>query len=184
MPVLSLAASVGMVAIACGGASDQDVLSASSTSSSSSSSGATASSSSGATASSSGTTSGSSSGTTTLDSGTKDASVVGPCKPETEINNEPGAADEIAAGSTCGTLNPTSELDYLTFELPPGTNTMDLTFSGNIRLRIFVEGENPVELNPSSNPPVPFVTGKPYLLRVSSFTSGNRIDWRVNLDYK
>jgi hypothetical protein len=102
------------------------------------------------------------------------------CTPETESNNDPTTANQLA-GSVCGTLNPTSELDYLTFTLPANTKTMDLTFQGNVKLLVSVEGLAPVELSPSSNPPVPFAPGKKYLIKISAASGGGKIDWRVNL---
>ena len=184
LSALVFAGSVATIVLACGGASDQEVLSESSTSSSSgSSSGTTTASSSGSTtASSSGTTS---SGGTTSSSGTNETDggkpTPGTCTPETELNNEPSTANTLA-GSVCGSLLPSTELDFLTFTLKQGTKTMDFTFTGNVKLRIFVEGHDPVELSPQSNPPIPFVVGKPYLVRIgANGQTAPKVDWRVNL---
>lgn len=59
---------------------------------------------------------------------------------------------------------------------------MDLTFSGNVKLRIFVEGAEQVELSPTSNPPIPFVVGKPYIVRITNAGgAAAKVDWRVNV---
>jgi hypothetical protein len=182
VPGFFFAGLVGMIALACGGASDQDVLSASSSTSSSgsSSSGAAASSSSGATSTSGGTTSSGSSsgGTTTTDAGKPPPT--GTCEPEAEPNNEPGDANELKT-SLCGSLLPVTELDFVTWKLESNTKTMDFTYQGNVKIRIFVEGHDPVELSPTSNPAIPFVVGKPYLARISAAATAAKIDWRVNL---
>lgn len=188
LSAIIFAGSVATIALACGGASDQEVLSESSTSSSSgSSSGTTTASSSGSpsTSSSSGTTSSGgttsssgSSGTTETDAGKP---TPGTCTPETELNNEPSTANTLA-GSVCGSLLPSTELDFLTFTLKQGTKTMDFTFTGNVKIRIFVEGHDVVELTPQSNPPIPFVIGKPYLVRIgANGQTAPKVDWRVNL---
>jgi hypothetical protein len=172
---------VGMIALACGGASDQDVLSASSSGAASGSSSGATTSSSGATASSSGTTtSGSSSGgTTTTDAGKPPPT--GTCEPETEPNDEPNDANELKA-SLCGSLPlATDEFDFATWQLDSNAKTMDFTFQGNVKIRIFAEGFDPVELSPSSNPPIPFAAGKRYLARISAAETAVKVDWRINL---
>jgi hypothetical protein len=163
-----------MIAVACGGASEQDVLSTSSTASSSGAS-------TGATASSSGTTSsGSSSGGSTIDAGPSPPPP-GTCTQETESNNEPSDANELK-GSVCGSLLPSGELDFLTFTLKQGTKTMDFTFRGDVKITILVEGNEKVELSPTSNPPIPFVVGKPYVVRISANSGpAAKVEWRVNL---
>jgi hypothetical protein len=168
-----------MIAVACGGASEQDVLSTSSSASSSgASSGATASSS-GATSSGGTTSSGSSGGGSTIDAGPSPPT--GTCTRETELNNEPGDANELQ-GSVCGSLLPSSELDFLTFTLKQGTKTMDFTFRGDVKITIVVEGHEKVELSPSSNPPIPFVVGEPYIVRISANSGpAAKVEWRVNL---
>ena len=96
------------------------------------------------------------------------------------MNNEPSAANELV-GSVCGTLLPSAEFDYLTFTLKQGTKSMDFTFSGNVKILITV-GDEKVELSPQSNPPIPFVVGKPYLVRIgSNGGAAAKVDWRVNL---
>lgn len=103
------------------------------------------------------------------------------CTQEKELNNEPGTANELV-DSVCGTLLPASELDYLTFTLPEKAKSMNLTYEGNVKLRISVEGFDPVELSSSNNPQVPFAPGKQYIIRVSADGGGAvKIDWRVNV---
>lgn len=181
MRLLAASIFVGSIAFACGGASDQDVLSTSSTSSTSTSSGSssgTASSSGGTTSSSGTTSSGSSSGGTTDPDPPPTPTN---CTQETELNNEPNQANELE-GSVCGALLPSAEFDYLTFTLRQGTKTMDFTFKGDVKITIAVEGHEKVELSPQSNPPIPFVTGKPYLVRIGANSGpAAKVDWRVNL---
>lgn len=82
----------------------------------------------------------------------------------------------------CGALIPSSELDFLTFTLKQGTKTMDFTFTGDVKITIFVEGHEKVELSPQSSPPIPFVVGKPYLVRISANGGvAAKVDWRVTL---
>lgn len=84
-------------------------------------------------------------------------------------------------GSVCGTLLPSAEIDYLTFILAPGTKSMDFTFSGNVKILITV-GDEKVELSPQSNPPIPFVVGERYLVRIgANGGAAAKVDWRVNL---
>lgn len=169
-------ARVGIVCFlvsACGGASDQDVLSASS---STSSGGAGASS----TSSSGGTSTSSSGGSTGNDGGSTNPPA-GSCPQENEPNDDQGSANKLVT-SICGVLAPASETDFLTFELPPGTKTMNLTFEGNIKMRITVDGKDAVEISPASNPRIPFVVGRPYLVEIRAFSGGDKIAWRVNLN--
>src|SRR3712207_1484854 len=133
LPAVILAGSVATIALACGGASDQDVFSASSTSSSSSSGTATTSSSGApSTTSSGGGSTGSSSGgasTSSGSSGTPAADAGKPvpttCTQESEINDSPQDADEFAVtGSACGTILAATDVDFLTFTLKSGTKSM------------------------------------------------------------
>lgn len=74
-----------------------------------------------------------------------------------------------------------ADVDYLTFILKQGTKTMDFTFSGNVKILITV-GDQKVELSPQNNPPIPFVVGQRYLVRIT--TNGGaaaKVDWQVNL---
>lgn len=162
-------------AIACGGATEQDVLSASSSGSASSSS---SSSSSSASSSSGGSSpGGSSSGDT---GGPKDPPSPS-CTQESEPNDAPRSANELVT-SVCGVLDPASEVDFLTFELPEGTKTMGLGFEGDIKMRVFVEGHDTVEISPKENPPVPFVIGTPYYIQIRAFSGGDTTTWRVTLN--
>lgn len=105
----------------------------------------------------------------------------GACPQEDEPNNEPKLANKLNT-SLCGVLSPGTENEYLTFELPQGTKTMNLTFEGDIEMRVIVEGHYPVMISPASNPPIPFVVGKPYYIEVTAFKGGDKIPWRVNLN--
>ena len=166
-----------MTSLACGGASEQDVLSESSSSGASGTTGT-----SGASTSSSSSSGGTTSGSPPppqADAGTKETGA-GACPREEEPNDEPSDATLLAT-SICGVLSPGSETDYLTFELPPGTKTMNLTFEGNIKMRVFVDGREPVEISPESNPKIPFVVGSPYVVQVRAHSGGDKVAYRVNL---
>lgn len=166
-----------LLAAACGGAKDQDVLAESSSSSGSSGSTSKAGSSGGGGTSSSGASTSSSGGShvdPVADGG-------GSCEQEREPNDLPKQANELTT-SSCGVLSNGSDKEYLTFELPQGTKTMSLTFEGDIVMRVFVEGQDVVTISPKSNPPIPFVIGKPYYIEVTAFSGGKQPTWRVNLE--
>lgn len=172
---------VSFLGSACGGASEQDVLSASSsgTTSATSSSGGSSTSSGGSSTSSSGGTT-SSSGGSSSGPGPKDPG--GTCVQETEPNDEPKNANELVT-SLCGVLSPGSESEYLTFELPSGTKTMAITFDGDIEMRVLVEGHDPVVISPKQNPQIPFEIGKRYFIEVTAASSTTAsVKWRVNLN--
>jgi hypothetical protein len=61
---------------------------------------------------------------------------------------------------------------------------MNLTYEGDVVLDIAV-GSQLVELSPSSNPPVPFVVGRRYLIQItaasSNTTPNTKVAWRVTL---
>lgn len=160
-----------LFAIGCSGSKQQDVLGSSSGSGTSGSSTSSSSGGTSGTSSSSGTTSGSSSG------GGADSGA--PCDEEHEPNDDPSQANTLVS-STCGALSPTSETDYLTFTLTPNTKTMNLTFDGDIKIRITVQGKQ-VDVTPTSNTSIPFVTGHPYLLQIQAYQEATQIPWRVNL---
>jgi hypothetical protein len=104
----------------------------------------------------------------------------GSCPRENEKNDDAKSANELRT-SICGELAPVSESDWLTFELDESVRSMRLTFEGDIRMRVSLEGRQPVEINPASYPEVPFVTGRPYLIEVRAFTGSGAIPYRVNL---
>lgn len=104
----------------------------------------------------------------------------GKCPQESEPNDDRENANKLLS-SLCGVLSPSSETDFLTFELPPGTKSMSLTYDGNVKMKVSVDGKDTVEISPASNPPIPFVVGKPYSIEVRAFSGGEKVTWRVNL---
>ena len=87
---------------------------------------------------------------------------------ETEPNNDPGTANALA-GTACGTITPNIDLvDYFKFTLQPTTTTMNIVFSGNVKVTVTVNGQTVVLLPQSGNPAVPFEQGREYSLKVES----------------
>jgi hypothetical protein len=160
---------IGLCAIAeggCSGAETQDVLTKAS--SSATTSGAT---------SSSGTTSSGTSGTSS--SGT--SGTPGDCEQEAEPNDSKGQANTLNP-SRCGTLSQRDQKDFLSFQLKPTTKTMQINFSGRVRLKVDVPGRESTELTPDNAGVVPFVMGVQYTIEVTALTSSSSdIPWRVTV---
>jgi len=151
--------------LACGGAESQDVLTASTATSGGGSSGA---------AGSSGT-----SGT----SGTPSTSGTLPsdCPREDEPNDDAADANELDP-VRCGTVSASDEVDFLTFKLKSSTKSLALTFTGRVRLRVTVKGQDAIEITPEKPLPVPFVRGEEYTVQVTRLTEGTSEEpWRVTL---
>ena len=156
---------------ACAGAESQDVLSGSPGAASSSSS---SSSSSGGNSSGNGGSSSGASGTTSSSGGTE-------CEPESEPNDSENDANELAP-VRCGTLSRRDKRDYLTFRLKPQTKTMELNFTGRVRLRVDVDGGDTAELTRDSAGVVPFIKDADYFVEVTPLTDiSSDIKWRVEL---
>jgi hypothetical protein len=170
--VAGLALSAGSLPLGgCGGASTQDVFESNPTASSSGTSGT------------SGGTSGTSGGTsgTSGTSGVPDASVdSGPqCPQETEPNDTRLSANTLAP-TLCGAISPNSESDFLTFMLKPTSTTMQITFTGQVELKVDVAGTS-VTLGGTGNNKVPFVKGQRYTIEVKATSRANTVPWRVDL---
>lgn len=73
-----------------------------------------------------------------------------------------------------------AESDFLTFTLPTTTTTFYLQFSGDISLKIDVEGNPSVTITPTMPANVPLVRDKPYYVEVRSL-NGKRANWRVTV---
>lgn len=171
----TLAASAVALAIACGGATEQDVLGTSP----SATSGTSTSSSGGTTSSSGASTSGATStsgGTTTTDAGTSSGTVPG-CPSETEPNDNERQANTLAT-SLCGTIANRNDVDFLEFDLANSAKSVKLTFEGPVTLKVTVNGGNGTTLKPGSNSGIPFVRGGHYVVEVIADTNAT---WRVNL---
>ena len=152
---------------ACSGAETQDVLTKSSSSATTS----------GGTTSSSGTTSSGTSGTSS--SGT--SGTPGDCEQEAEPNDNKGQANSLNP-SRCGTLNQRDQKDFLSFQLKPQTKTMQINFSGRVRLRVEVPGRETTELTPDNAGVVPFVMGVQYTIEVTALSaSTSDTQWRVTV---
>ena len=85
----------------------------------------------------------------------------------------PGRAADGGAG----------DVDYLQFKLENPTTTFFLQFAGNVKVTVTVETQSGVQtivMTPTSFPPIPFVLGKDYTVKVES-NSGQREDWRITL---
>jgi hypothetical protein len=108
---------------------------------------------------------------------------------EEEPNDDPDAANTLAP-TRCGAIlltadggtgSPTiAESDFLTFTLPTTTNTFFIQFSGDVSLKVDVEGNPSVTITPTTSAAVPFVKGKPYFIEVRSL-NGKKAFWRVTV---
>jgi hypothetical protein len=173
-PTIVLAAVAFVTGLGCTGAEPQDVLDPSPSS---------------ATASASGGTSGSSglpsnngsSGNTTTSGGATDASVdaSGPCPDEDEPNDDRETAN-VLAPVRCGVLQPNSDSDFLTFVLQPTSTSLQFKFSGQVTLKIEVDGSS-VTLGGGDKPKVPFVKGSRYTVEIKATACDNKVPWRVEL---
>ena len=160
----------------CGGAAGQDVLDSKESTSSSGSSGASGSTS-GGTSGSSGSTSGSSGSTSGAPDGSIDSSTA--CPPETEPNNNRDTANTLAP-TRCGAITPNSESDFLAFTLKPSSTSMQITFTGQVVLKVDVNG-NTITLGSGGGGIVPFVKGQRYVIEVKATDRANSVPWRVDL---
>jgi len=166
--VTAAATSVCGAVTGCSGAEDQDVLAASS-------SNATTTSSSGTT--SSGTTGGTSGAT----SGGTTSGTPSDCTQEVEPNDDKDSPNELNP-SRCGTLTNRDYKDILTFRLKPATKTMQINFSGRVRLKVDVPGRDTTELTPDNAGVVPFVMGVDYIIEVTPLSNSNAdLPWRVTV---
>ena len=103
--------------------------------------------------------------------------ISGDCAPEVEPNDNPKEAN-VLAPALCGTLSQKDGKEFLSFELQPTTSSMSINFSGQVRLRVEVQGVK-TELTPSSAGQVPFVMGSPYSIEVTALPGENDVAWRV-----
>lgn len=63
-------------------------------------------------------------------------------------------------------LSSADTLDVVTYSLPPGTQTFELVFSANVKLRLFVGDQGPFEISALAVDPTPVDTSAPYLIEV------------------
>jgi hypothetical protein len=160
------------LASACGGANGQDVSEPSATGSSGGTSGT-----SGGT---SGTSGGSGTSGTSGAGGTPDAAVdAGSCPPETEPNDSKETANTLSP-TLCGVISPDSESDFLTFQLKPASTSLQITFTGQVTLKVTVAG-NSVTLSGTNSVKVPLVKGQRYSVEVKAAAQLPNVAWRVNL---
>jgi hypothetical protein len=159
----------GLVAAACSGATDQEVLGPTQSSGSTSASGGSSSGTSGGAGSS-----GSSSGSTSGDP------IPAGCPAEQEKNDGREQANVLST-SLCGEVTPQDHVDFVTFKIQPATKEMKLDYKGGVRLKVEVEGADTVELSPTSNETVPFVPGKPYFIEIRALERNEPATWRLDL---
>jgi hypothetical protein len=160
---LSFAGLVSVVitcSVACSGARPQDVLGDEVAQSSSSSGSGGGSSSSG-----NGSSGVTSSGGTSGGGGGGSSGLPAGCTPEQEPNDTRDTANELAP-SRCGTVGKRDRSDFFTFVLKPTTKTFSLNFSGDVHLRVDVNGST-VDLFPNTTSTFPpFAPGKRYVIEV------------------
>lgn len=164
-----VAAVAGSIMLAsCSGAETQDVLTATSSTSSTSSSSSTSS--------TGGTSSSTSSGSTT----SSGSSGTPGCPSETEPNDNKNQAN-VLAPTLCGTLSAKDQKDFLTFRLKATTKTMQINFSGRVRLKVDVGGRV-TELTPDNAGIVPFVMNTDYVIEVTSLADTSaEVPWRITV---
>ena len=107
---------------------------------------------------------------------------------EEEPNDDKATANELMP-TRCGAILLTAdggtgvgvaESDFLTFTLNSTTQNFFIQFSGDVRLKVTVEGNPPVIVTPTSSPAIPLVKGKPYFIEVTSL-NGKKAYWRVTI---
>lgn len=104
-----------------------------------------------------------------------------PCAPEEEPNDDPDDAN-VLAPARCGSISPAGDDDFLTFQVSDTAKAMSLRYEGKVTLEVKVEGADTVVLGGSAGtPPVPFVRGTPYLVRVRAAERAESISWRVEV---
>ena len=123
-------------------------------------------------------TSGRPSGTTSS-GGTSGGTTTACTTPEVEPNNLPALANNLAP-MRCGTVGGQDHSDDLTFTLKAGTTTMQIKFSGQVRLQVTV-GKSTVSMTPTGQSEVPFVKGQPSLVEVTPLSGTAQVPWTVEL---
>ncbi|MBS2014912.1 MAG: hypothetical protein JST00_18625 [Deltaproteobacteria bacterium] len=179
-PVTAFAAA--LTAIACAGATKQDVFDKDGAGASSSgTSGGTSGTSgtSGTTSGTSGTSGASGTSGTVTDAGATDATTT--CTKEVEPNDARDEANPLVS-SVCGEINVADgDVDLFTFTLKPSSKTLKITYEGKVTVRVEVQG-NAFVLGSGSD--VPFVAGSPYFVQVKASSSGGgskTVPYRVDV---
>lgn len=112
-----------------------------------------------------------------------------PCVVGGQLEEEPND-DKDAANPTmptrCGAVlltadGGTAESDFLTFTLKQTTTNFFIQFSGDVSLKVEVEGSPPVTITPTTSPTLPLVKGKPYFIEVKSLMANKKANWRVTI---
>ena len=103
------------------------------------------------------------------------------CAPEEEPNDDPDEAN-VLAPARCGAISPAGDDDFLTFQVSDTAKGMSLRYEGKVTLEVKVEGADTVVLGGAAgSPPVPFVRGTPYLVRVRGAERADSTPWRVEV---
>lgn len=102
----------------------------------------------------------------------------GGCQEE-EPNDSREDANRLTT-ERCGTLSKDDDRDFLTFRMKPSTRRLGLDFSGNVRLKVTVNGEERV-LEPDAAGNVPFKQGADYYIEIRARDSNASVSWRVSL---
>ena len=104
---------------------------------------------------------------------------------EEEPNDDKASANTLMP-TRCGAVlltadGGTAESDFLTFQLKATTTNFFIQFSGDISMKIEVEGHPAVTITPTMSAPVPLVKDKPYFIEVRSLSPTKRANWRVTV---
>jgi hypothetical protein len=96
-----------------------------------------------------------------------------------EPNDTPLTANPLAP-MRCGTVGGKDQSDFLTFTLQSKTTTMQILFTGQVRLRVTINGST-TSLTPDSQNAVPFVKNQPYLIEVQPLSGNAAVPWTVTI---
>lgn len=164
------------LALACSGATTQDVLAGSSDGNAS-----------GNTVPGKGDDTTKPGGSTDVDSGATTPDAEAPtqpngCQAESESNDTEEEANDAVA-ENCGKISPSGDVDFLTFELDPATTKFNISFQGKVTLTVSVNGKTYV-LDGSGDPKVPLVKNKAYVIEIRAAGNGNatNVPWRVDIE--
>jgi len=101
---------------------------------------------------------------------------------ELESNDSSTTANLLPPNTDmCGTISTTNDVDFYKFILPESTQNMSITFTGQVKVIVNVNGQT-VVLTPGSTQPVPVEKNKPYVLDVQTNDGAAPHDYLLRLN--
>lgn len=101
---------------------------------------------------------------------------------ELESNDSSTTANLLPPNTDmCGTISTTNDVDFYKFVLPESTQNMSITFTGQVKVIVNVNGQT-VVLTPGSTQPVPVEKNKPYVLDVQTNDGAAPHDYLLRLN--